>query len=71
MKKRTMEAYAKELTQNLKSLDPAALAEMREMFKALNQMLEDRLKGREPDFDQFMQRFGHFSSGPDPPKNPG
>ena len=53
---------------NIKNLDPAALAEMREMFKALNQMLEQRLRGEEPDFDQFMQRFGSFF-GPDPPKS--
>jgi uncharacterized protein with von Willebrand factor type A (vWA) domain len=68
LKKRTMDAYAKEMTQNLKNLDPSTMAEMREMFKALNQMLEDRLRGKEPDFDQFMRRFGHFF-GPDPPEN--
>jgi uncharacterized protein with von Willebrand factor type A (vWA) domain len=68
LKKRTMDTYAKELSQNLKNLDAAALAEMREMLKALNQMLEQRLRGQEPDFEKFMERFGHFF-GPDPPKS--
>ncbi|HSW57486.1 MAG TPA: VWA domain-containing protein [Dehalococcoidales bacterium] len=68
LKKRTMDTYAREISQNIKNLDPAALAEMREMLKALNRMLEQRLRGEEPDFDQFMQRFGHFF-GPDPPKD--
>jgi uncharacterized protein with von Willebrand factor type A (vWA) domain len=67
LKKRTMDTVAGEISQNLKNMDPAALADMREMFKALNQMLEDRLQGREPEFDKFMQRFGHYF-GPDQPK---
>src|ERR1700731_5315418 len=37
------------------------------MMKALNQMLRDRLEGKAPKFEQFMQRFGHFF-GPNPPK---
>ncbi len=68
LKKRTMDSYAREISQNIKNLDPAALADMREMFKALNQMLEQRLRGQTPDFDKFMERFGHYF-GPDQPKN--
>jgi uncharacterized protein with von Willebrand factor type A (vWA) domain len=68
LKKRTMDSYAKQLSQNLKNLDPSALADMREMLKELNKMLEQRLQGQEPDFDKFMERFGHYF-GPDPPKN--
>jgi uncharacterized protein with von Willebrand factor type A (vWA) domain len=67
LKKRTMDTYASEMSRSLKSLDPAAMAGMREMFKALNQMLEDRLQGKEPDFDKFMEKFGQYF-GPDPPK---
>jgi uncharacterized protein with von Willebrand factor type A (vWA) domain len=68
IKKRTMDSYARELTQNLKNMDPAALAAMKEMIKALNEMLEQRLRGQEPDFDKFMEKFGSFF-GPDPPKS--
>jgi uncharacterized protein with von Willebrand factor type A (vWA) domain len=68
LKKRAMDTYARELSQNLKNLDPAALAGIKEMLKALNQMLEQRLRGQEPDFDKFMEQFGQYF-GPDPPKN--
>jgi uncharacterized protein with von Willebrand factor type A (vWA) domain len=68
LKKRTMDSYAREMTQNLKNLDPAAMAAMKEMFKALNQMLEQRLQGQEPDFEKFMEKYGNYF-GPNPPKN--
>jgi uncharacterized protein with von Willebrand factor type A (vWA) domain len=68
IKKRTMDSYAKDLTQNLKNLDPAAMAGIKEMLKALNEMLEQRLRGQEPDFEKFMEKFGQYF-GPDPPKN--
>lgn len=68
LKKRAMDTYARELGQNLKNLDPEALAELKKMLKALNEMLEQRMRGQEPDFDNFMKQFGHFF-GPDPPKN--
>jgi uncharacterized protein with von Willebrand factor type A (vWA) domain len=68
IKKRTMDSYAKDLTQNLKNLDPAAMAGIKEMLKALNEMLEQRLHGQEPDFEKFMEKFGQYF-GPDPPKN--
>jgi len=67
LKKRTMDSVAKELTQNLKNLDPQTLAAIREMLKALNEMLEQRLRGQEPDFEKFMEKYGSFF-GPDPPK---
>jgi uncharacterized protein with von Willebrand factor type A (vWA) domain len=35
------------------------------MLAELNQMLEDRAAGREPDFDGFMERYGDFF-----PENP-
>ena len=63
-----MDSYARQLTQNLQNLDPAAISDMREMLKALNEILEQRLRGKEPDFDKFMEKFGHYF-GPDPPKN--
>jgi uncharacterized protein with von Willebrand factor type A (vWA) domain len=68
LKKRTMDTYAGELTRNLQNLDPAALAGIKEMIKALNEMLEQRLRGQEPDFEKFMEKFGSYF-GPDPPKN--
>src|SRR5437667_5067852 len=55
------------MTLTMQQLRPEHLGEIKEMMKALNQMLRDRLEGKTPRFEQFMQRFGHFF-GPDPPK---
>jgi len=68
LKKRAVDTYARELGQNLKHIDPAALAGLRQMLQALNQMLEQRMRGQEPDFAKFMQQFGQFF-GPDPPQS--
>jgi uncharacterized protein with von Willebrand factor type A (vWA) domain len=39
--------------------NPAAMEETREMLRDLNQMLRDREMGKEPRFDDFMQKHGH------------
>src|SRR5207244_6133861 len=36
---------------------------MKDMFAARNQMLEQRERGEEPDFESFMQQFGDFFPG--------
>ncbi|MFC1920305.1 VWA domain-containing protein [Chloroflexota bacterium] len=68
LKKQAMESYSRDMMQKLKSMDPAALAGMRNMIEALNQMLEQRKRGEEPDFDKFMEEFGDYF-GPNRPKN--
>jgi uncharacterized protein with von Willebrand factor type A (vWA) domain len=68
LKKQAMEQFGKGLVENLKNLDPGALANMRHMVEALNQMLEQRLNGETPDFEGFMQQFGGFF-GDNPPRN--
>jgi uncharacterized protein with von Willebrand factor type A (vWA) domain len=39
--------------------DPAAMQGVREMMRDLNQMLRDREEGRDPKFNEFMQKHGH------------
>jgi uncharacterized protein with von Willebrand factor type A (vWA) domain len=39
--------------------NPAAMEEVREMLRDLNQMLRDREEGKEPRFNEFMQKHGH------------
>jgi uncharacterized protein with von Willebrand factor type A (vWA) domain len=68
LKKNAMSSYTKNMMQQMQSLDPQTISRIRHMMEALNQMLEDRLKGKEPDFNKFMQEFGDFF-GPNPPKN--
>src|SRR5699024_806690 len=47
--------------------DPEAMARTKDMLADLNQMLEDRAAGREPDFDGFMERHGDLF--PENPQN--
>ncbi|MFH1382241.1 MAG: VWA domain-containing protein [Chloroflexota bacterium] len=68
LKKHAMESYSRDLMQKVQNLDANALAGMRNLIEAINQMLEQRMKGEEPDFDRFMREFGQFF-GPNPPKN--
>ncbi|MEE8418736.1 MAG: hypothetical protein V3S02_01330, partial [Dehalococcoidales bacterium] len=68
LKKQAMEQFGKDMVERLKNIDPAAMANMRHMVEALNQMLEQRMKGEEPDFDGFMDQFGDFF-GDNPPQN--
>jgi len=68
LKKRVLENYTREIGNSLRNLDPATLSEIRNMLQALNQMLEQKRRGLEPGFAEFMQQFGHFF-GPNPPRN--
>src|SRR5262249_26287564 len=59
---------SREAAESLRRMSPGHQQELREMLRALNQMLRERLQGGTPDFAGFMQRFGHFF-GPDPPRS--
>ncbi len=67
LKQQMAQAYFKNMAQGMRQLDPAQLGEVKEMLRALNQMLRDRMEGRQPDFEGFMRRFGHFF-GSNPPR---
>jgi uncharacterized protein with von Willebrand factor type A (vWA) domain len=67
LKQQMAQAYFKNMAQGMRQLDPAQMGEVKEMLRALNQMLRDRMQGRQPDFDGFMRRFGHFF-GANPPR---
>jgi len=68
LKRNAMSSFAKDMTQRLKNMDPDALAAMRHFMEAINQMLEARKRGEEPDFNAFMKEFGQFF-GDNPPKD--
>jgi uncharacterized protein with von Willebrand factor type A (vWA) domain len=68
LKKHAMESYGRDLIQKFKDMDAGTFANIRNMVEALNQMLEQRMKGEEPDFDSFMQQFGDLF-GPNPPRS--
>jgi len=68
LKKHAMESYGRDLVQQIKNLDASTLANMRHFIEAINQMLEQRMRGEEPDFDKFMEEFGDYF-GPNPPQS--
>lgn len=68
LKKHAMEQFGKDMLQRLKSMGPDSLSGMRNMIESLNQMMEQRMRGEEPDFNGFMQQFGGFF-GDNPPRS--
>ncbi|MGB3056166.1 MAG: hypothetical protein WBB52_15070 [Acidimicrobiales bacterium] len=51
----------------MSDVSPESMARTKDMLAELNQMLEDRAAGREPDFGGFMERHGDFF--PENPRN--
>jgi uncharacterized protein with von Willebrand factor type A (vWA) domain len=59
---------SREMAESLRGMTAGQQQEMREMIRALNQMLRQRLQGGTPDFEGFMRRFGHHF-GDNPPRS--
>ncbi len=51
----------------MQNMTPQDMSRMKDMLAELNQMLEQRARGEEPDFDGFMERHGDFF--PENPQN--
>ena len=68
LRERMAENLSQDLSQQLQGMGPQEMAGLREMMRQLNQMLQDRLEGLEPDFESFMQQYGS-SFGPNPPQS--
>lgn len=58
LQQQVLQSYFEGMQQSMQSMTPQDMAAMRQMLQELNQVLRDRAQGREPDFDQFMQRWG-------------
>ena len=48
------------MQQALENMSPEQLEDMRNMLRDLNEMLEQRQRGEEPDFERFMHKYGHY-----------
>ena len=65
LKSQMAQNISQEMQERIQSMSPGEMAAMREMLRRLNQMMRDKLAGREPDFDGFMRQFGPmFGSNP-------
>ncbi len=63
-----MDSFFKNLSQQIAGLSPQDMQRMKEMIRDLNQMLSEKMAGGEPDFQQFMQKYGDLF-GPNPPQS--
>ena len=48
------------MQQAIQEMTPEDIADMRQMLRELNEMLEERARGGEPDFERFMHKYGHY-----------
>lgn len=68
LKKAMMDTFFKDMYDQIANMSPEDLQRMKDMVRDLNQMLQDRMAGKEPDFDQFMQKYGDLF-GDNPPQS--
>jgi len=68
LREKMMRNVVEQTRKNLQKMTSRDWQAIRDMLKALNQMLRDRLNGVEPDFKAFKDRFGSMF-GDDPPES--
>lgn len=68
LQKLVAESHFRDLHQRLQGMSPENMATLKEMVKHLNRMLEERMAGRQPDFEGFMEKFGAMF-GEQPPSS--
>jgi uncharacterized protein with von Willebrand factor type A (vWA) domain len=68
LKQAMMETFFKDLQQQIANMTPEDMQRMKQMMRDLNQMLQEKMQGGEPNFDSFMQQYGDLF-GPNPPQS--
>ncbi len=63
LRQQLMQSYFNQMSEGMQNVAPEQLARMKDMLASLNQMLEQRERGEEPDFPKFMEEFGDFFPG--------
>ena len=60
LRKQLVQQAVDQMSGAMADMTPQDMARMKDMLAELNQMLEARARGEEPDFDGFMDRYGDF-----------
>ena len=60
LQQQVMQNYFQGLQQGIQSMTPEMLRTTQQMVRDLNKMLEDKARGREPDFKGFMDKWGQM-----------
>ena len=68
LKSQMAQNISQRMQQHIQGMTPEDMAATREMMRRLNQMMRDKMDGREPDFNGFMQQFGSMF-GDNPPQS--
>ena len=68
LKQQMLNTFFRDFSQMIESMSSEDTDRMRQMVRDLNQMLQDRMAGREPEFDAFMDEYGDLF-GDDPPRS--
>ncbi|MCC7089720.1 MAG: VWA domain-containing protein, partial [Dehalococcoidia bacterium] len=68
LKKAMMDTFFKDMYNQIANMSPEDMQRMKDMVRDLNQMLQDKMAGKEPNFDQFMQQYGDLF-GDNPPQS--
>jgi uncharacterized protein with von Willebrand factor type A (vWA) domain len=63
LKQQLLESYFNQMSEGMQDMSPERMQRMKDMLAELNQMLEQRERGEEPDFKGFMERYGDFFPG--------
>ncbi len=65
LRQEVVQSYFNQMSGALQNIDPAQLQRTKDMFDALNRMLEQREAQQpiDPSFEEFMERFGDFFPG--------
>ncbi len=65
LREQLMQSQLDQMAEGVSDMSPEEMQRLKDMFSELNNMLDQRQRGEEPDFDGFMEKFGDFF-----PENP-
>ncbi len=68
LRKAMTQSFFNNIEQMVKNMSDGDIKRMKDMLRALNEMLARRAAGDDPEFDRFMDEFGDMF-GPNPPKD--
>ncbi|MBI4498130.1 MAG: VWA domain-containing protein [Chloroflexi bacterium] len=63
LKQQVMDSLFQNMMQGMQGMTPEQMEHLKEMLRQLNRMLKDRLQGKEPNFQEFMEQFGDMFPG--------
>jgi uncharacterized protein with von Willebrand factor type A (vWA) domain len=65
LREQTMQQNFEQISSAMKSMTPEQMQRMKDMMRALNEMIDKNARGEDPGFEEFMEKFGDFF-----PENP-